>query len=103
MDTRETCHDTLAWVENYSSLRLDLLVEVRDIGLRQADDSDMARHAQREQQCVVTSDCDGTAIRNYPPQHDAGIVVLVIPPTVTATSSTQWLESFLVQPTLIAQ
>ena len=78
-------------------------VEVRDIGLRQADDRAMARHAQREQPCVVTGDCDGAAIRHSPPQHEAGLVVLVIPPTVTATSITRWLDSVLVQPTLIAQ
>ena len=77
-------------------------MEVRDIGLRQADDRAMASHAQREQPCVVTGDCDGAAIRNDPPQHDAGLVVLVIPPTVTATSITRWRDSVLVQPTLIA-
>jgi len=78
-------------------------VEVRDIGLRHADDSAMARHAQREQQCLVTGDFDCADIRNYPPQHYAGIVVLVIPPTVTATYITRLLDSFLVQQTLIAQ
>ena len=55
-------------------------VDVRDIGLRHADDSEIASHAQREQQCLVTGDFDFADIRNYPPQHYAGIVVLVIPP-----------------------
>jgi len=78
-------------------------VDVRDIGLRHADDSEIASYAQREQQCLVTGDFDFADIRNYPPQRYAGIVVLVIPPTVTATSITRLLDSFLVQQSLIAQ
>jgi hypothetical protein len=45
---------------------------------------------------LVTGDFDFADIRNYPPQHYAGIVVLVIPPTVTATYITRLLDSFLV-------
>ena len=78
-------------------------VDVRDIGLRHADDSVIASHAHREHQCLVTGDFDFADIRNYPPQHYAGIVVLVIPPTVTATYITRLLDSFFVQQTLIAQ
>jgi len=33
-------------------------VDVRDIGLRHADDSTIASHAQREQQCLVTGGFD---------------------------------------------
>jgi predicted nuclease of predicted toxin-antitoxin system len=65
------------------------VVDVRDIGLRHAEDNVIASHAQREQQCLVTGDFDFADIRNYPPQHYAGIVVLIIPPTVTATYITQ--------------
>jgi predicted nuclease of predicted toxin-antitoxin system len=78
-------------------------VDVRDIGLRHADDSEIASHAQREQQCLVTDDFDFADIRNYPPQQYAGIVVLVIPPTATALYITQLLDSFLVQTSLITQ
>jgi predicted nuclease of predicted toxin-antitoxin system len=79
------------------------VVDVRDIGLRHAEDRVIANHAQREQQCLVTGDFDFADIRNYPPQHYAGIVVLIIPPTVTATYITQLLDSFLAQKALIAQ
>jgi predicted nuclease of predicted toxin-antitoxin system len=64
--------------------------------LRHADDSAIASHAQREQQCLVIGDFDFADIRNDPPQHYAGIVVLVISPTVTATYITRLLDSFLV-------
>ena len=40
---------------------------------------------------------------HYPPQHYAGIVVLMIPPTATALYITQLLDSFFVQKTLITQ
>ena len=78
-------------------------VDIRDIGLRHADDSEIASHAQREHQCLVTGDFDFADIRNYPPQNYAGIVVLVIPPTATAIYITQLLDSFLVQTSLITQ
>src|SRR5262245_11365316 len=78
-------------------------VAVRDIGLRHADDSELASHAQQEQQCLVTGDFDFADIRNYPSQQYAGIVVLVIPPTATAIYITQLLDSFLVQTSLLTQ
>ena len=78
-------------------------VDVRDIGLRHAEDRVIATHAQRAQQCLVTGDFDFADLRNYPPQDYAGIVVLIIPPTATATYITQLLDSFLVQKALIAQ
>ena len=39
-------------------------VDVRDIGLRHADDSEIAGHAQREHLCLVTGDFDFADIRN---------------------------------------
>ena len=67
-------------------------VDVRDIGLRHTDDSEIAGHAQREQQCLVTGDFDFADIRNYPPQHYTGIVVLVMPqrllPSISHSCST---------------
>ena len=78
-------------------------MDVRDIGLRHADGSEIARHTQQGQQYLVTSDFDFADTRNYPPQHDPGIVVLVIPSTATATYIAQLLHSFRVQTSLIAQ
>jgi len=84
------------------------------MGLRHADDRVIASHAQRERQCLVTGDFACAAIRHDPPlptvaeahrlpQHYAGLVVLMIPPTATAISITQWLDSFVGQQTLITQ
>jgi predicted nuclease of predicted toxin-antitoxin system len=51
-------------------------VDVRDIRLRHADDSEIVSYAQREQQCLAIGDFDFANIRNYPPQQYTGIVVL---------------------------
>ena len=58
-------------------------IDVRDIGMRRALDATIAEHAQRERLCLLTGDFDFSDVRTYPPADYAGIVVLVIPPTVT--------------------
>lgn len=77
--------------------------DVRDIGMRSALDVTIAQHAQREGVCLLTGDFDFSDIRAYPPGDYAGIVVLVIPSTVTSLYITQLLEMFLQQSDLIDQ
>jgi predicted nuclease of predicted toxin-antitoxin system len=77
--------------------------DVRDIGMRSALDTAIAQHAQREGWCLLTGDFDFSDIRVYPPSEYAGIVVLVIPPTVTSLYITQLLESFLRQTHFVEQ
>jgi predicted nuclease of predicted toxin-antitoxin system len=77
--------------------------DVRDVGLRNADDTTIARCAQGQRLCLLTGDFDFSDIRTYPPADYAGIVVLVIPPTVTTRYITQLLEMFLQQGEIIAQ
>jgi predicted nuclease of predicted toxin-antitoxin system len=75
--------------------------DTRDIGMRRALDATIAQHAQREGWCLLTGDFDFSDVRTYPPADYAGIVVLVIPPTVTSLYITQLLESFLQQSALV--
>jgi predicted nuclease of predicted toxin-antitoxin system len=77
--------------------------DVRDIGMRSALDTTIAQHAQREGWCLLTGDFDFSDIRSYPPADYAGIVVLVIPPTVTSLYITQLLERFLQQSDVVEQ
>ncbi|NOZ20469.1 MAG: hypothetical protein GXP25_05200 [Planctomycetes bacterium] len=49
-------------------------VDVRDIGLRGAQDSQLASYVQEKDLCLVTGDFDFSDIRNYPPSQYAGIV-----------------------------
>jgi predicted nuclease of predicted toxin-antitoxin system len=77
--------------------------DVRDIGMRSALDTTIAQHAQREGWCLLTGDFDFSDIRSYPPADYAGIVVLVIPPTVTSLYITQLLAMFLQQRDIVEQ
>ena len=78
-------------------------VDVRDIGLRGAKDTQIAAYAQSEGLCLVTGDFDFSDIRNYPPGEYAGMVVLKLPRTATASFILNLLESFLQQEDLVAQ
>ena len=77
--------------------------DVRDIGMRSAADATIAERAQREGWCLLTGDFDFSDMRRYPPADYAGIVVLVIPPTVTSLYITQLLETFLQQRDVVEQ
>ena len=78
-------------------------VDVRDIGLREAKDPQIASYAQKGGLCLVTGDFDFSDIRNYPPGEYAGLVVLKLPRMATASSILNLLESFLQQKDLVAQ
>ena len=59
--------------------------DVRDIGLGDAKDHEIAVYAQAHKLCLLTGDFDFADIRNYPPHSYAGIVVLTIPRNATVT------------------
>ena len=78
-------------------------VDVRDIGMRHASDATIAEQARQEGWCLLTGDFDFSDRRRYPPSDYAGIVVLVIPSTVTSLYITQLLEMFLQQRDVVEQ
>ena len=78
-------------------------VDVRDVGPSVAKDPQIARYAQSEGLCLITDDYDFADLRNYPPDQYAGIVVLNLPRTATASYIVRLLDSFLKQEALIAQ
>jgi predicted nuclease of predicted toxin-antitoxin system len=51
-------------------------IDVRDIGMRRADDSDIAAYARASQLCLLTEDWGFADIRIYPPAQYHGIVVI---------------------------
>ena len=77
-------------------------IDVRDVGLRGAKDSQIASYAQTKDLCLVTGDFDFSDIRNYPPGQYAGLVVLSIPRDATAIFILNLLESFLKQDKLVS-
>ena len=54
-------------------------VDIRDIGMRDADDPDVAEHARVNQLCLLTEDWGFADIRVYPPAQHHGIVVIEVP------------------------
>lgn len=78
-------------------------IDVRDIGLGTADDSEIARHAKEKGLSLLTGDFDFSDTRAYPPIQYCGIVVLTIPPDSTARAILSLIESFLKQEEIVAK
>lgn len=78
-------------------------VHVSDVFPPGASDATVAEHARSSRQCLVTRDYDFADVRAYPPADYAGIVVLEIADSATATSIRRLMASFLEQEHLIAQ
>jgi len=68
-------------------------VDVRDAGLRGCKDHQVASLASEKGLCLVTGDFDFSDVRNYPPGKYAGIVVLKLPRTATASHTLKLLMS----------
>ena len=58
-------------------------IDVCDVGLRGARDSQIATYARSKNLCLVTGDFDFSDIRNYPPAQYAGLIVLSVPKNIT--------------------
>ncbi len=52
-----------------------IAIDVRDIGMRRADDADIAAHARTNRLCLLTEDWGFSDIRRYAPADYFGIVV----------------------------
>jgi predicted nuclease of predicted toxin-antitoxin system len=72
-------------------------VDIRNVGLRGAKDSEIAYYARSRKRCLVTGDTDFSNIRNYPPAEYHGIVVLRLPRDATADWILGLLRRFLNQ------
>jgi predicted nuclease of predicted toxin-antitoxin system len=78
-------------------------LDVRDIGLKDAPDSRIARCAQENSLCLVTGDYDFSDLRLYPPADYHGIVVLAIPALTTSRYILQLVAQFLEQRAVLDQ
>lgn len=76
-------------------------VDVRDIGLRSAQDSEIAAYARQLSLCIITRDFDFSDIRFYPPGEYHGLVVLYVPGNITYRQILNLVEEFLQQPELL--
>ena len=76
-------------------------VDVRDIGMGGATDSEIAAYAQMNSLVLVTRDFDFADIRNYPPGRYAGLLVLALPKDAVARFVLQVMEWFVSQKKLV--
>jgi predicted nuclease of predicted toxin-antitoxin system len=89
---------TKALLESYGHIAIDL----RDIGMRRAKDSQIAQHAQTNGLCLLTGDWGFSDIRIFPPQQYSGIVI-VGAPHATAPQILSIIRSFLDRPDLVTK
>ena len=77
-------------------------IDVRDIGMRHADDSEIAAHARQNNLCLLTGDWGFSDIRVYPPEQYAGIVVIGLPAHSTRLAILAAIRIFLERPDIVA-
>lgn len=68
---------------------------VRDIGLGDASDTEIAARARKSRVALITRDVDFADVRRYPPADYSGIVVMRLPEDAVAQTIMDVLERFL--------
>ena len=76
--------------------------DVRDVGLRRAEDSQIAAYALQEGLCILSGDWGFSDIRVYPPAQYAGIAVVQLPRDATSEYIGHLVEGFLQQDELLS-
>jgi predicted nuclease of predicted toxin-antitoxin system len=76
---------------------------VRDTGLRDAADEQIAAYALASGAVLISRDLDFADMRNYPPTKYHGLVVLRLPDDSGATQVAEVLGRFLSSQTLVEQ
>ncbi len=71
--------------------------DVRDLGLSDAADTEIARFAREQKSVLVTGDFDFADVRNYPPEAYAGIIVIHAPGNPTTANLLRLLAAFVSQ------
>jgi len=90
--------DTAALLVSYGHVAID----VRDIGMRRAEDPEIANYAKQNGLCILTGDWGFSDVRVYPPQDYAGIAVLGLPARATGSQLLQVLRVLLERPDVIS-
>src|ERR1035437_1016427 len=70
-------------------------IDVRDVGMGQAPDEEIASYARDGKFCILTGDFGFADIRNYPPADYFGIAVLEIPRIAVSETIMRMLRRFL--------
>lgn len=76
--------------------------DVRDIGLRHATDSEIAKHAQRNRLALISADFDFADIRLYAPKDYYGLCVIDRPEDAKISEVLDLIEGLLLHRDLLA-
>ena len=77
-------------------------LDVRDIGMRYAEDADIAAYAMQHQLCILSGDWGFSDIRIYPPDRYSGFVVIGLPAHSTRPIILAAVRHLLERPDLVA-
>ena len=77
------------------------VTDVRDIGLRGADDAQIAAYAQNNGLCLLSGDLGFADIRNYPPDRYHGLVIFRLSADATAADILAILQHFITRTEVI--
>lgn len=78
-------------------------VDVRDIGMRMADDPTIAEYARSKNLCLITGDFGFADVRAYPPEKYAGLVVLELSRHAAEQTILMLVEELLRQSDLLSR
>lgn len=76
-------------------------LDVRDIGLGDAEDAVIAAKAKTDQLCLLTGDFGFADVRNYPPKEYSGLVVLELPKNPTGEVILNLVQTLLEQADIV--
>jgi predicted nuclease of predicted toxin-antitoxin system len=76
-------------------------IDIRAIGLRGANDADIAAYARKQRLCLISGDIGFGDIRNYPPGEYFGLLILRLPAKATSVTILPLLKSFLMQSKIV--
>jgi hypothetical protein len=90
--------DTTTLIASYGHVAVD----VRDIGMRRADDAEIAVYARQNGMAIMTGDWGFSDVREYPPEKYGGIVVVGLPARATRPTIIRAIGVLLADPSLVA-
>ena len=76
---------------------------VKDIGMGDATDRDIAAHVRRVAAVLITRDLDFADVRSYPPESSAGYLVLRVPDNWIASEIATLIDHFFAMKDLLVQ
>lgn len=72
-------------------------IDVRDVGLKAASDTQVFEYAQKEERIIITRDVEFGNILKYPPRSHYGVIVIRLPNTYVRDQILGVIRKFFVE------